>query len=1028
MFEEVLAAIEDSNSRRVLAWVNSVNNVDDQVDTAYGGTALHWAVHWGDHPIAKALLAKGASPDRQNNFGATPLHWACKSGDEELVKLLMSYGADVTIQNNTADTPMDVAKESGEMKCLEIMNNPPPPAEKPKAKVSAPPARNRAGGARQATISDAPPTEAPPPGKKSESPHATSPRGRKEVPVKIESPRSYKPDKSEAESDTRSLHSGTASDSKSVGYSTVLSEQIATSTVTTLQRGKIRAEMELVHQQKLVEDLRDQLGAMSKEMFMLQAKAKTFDEMKAKLEQASKEKLRLNFEMKQGAVDSEGKRRMQEHNETLSREKALQDHYNALQQANDLKLKAEKEKALLETSFAKERSDMDHALTKKEAQLDATRAMLATAQAEKTRLEVELKTIESLKDEVIDLRKDKALLEVDLQGMHDLEAEVETMRGDRMQRDLEIKKLQGQLGELQSEHDQLKGQWERAADQLAKHAAVVKELDEQRKDNAKLEVKLASAQEETKQAREIKEVYENNADQATIHLQTSLKLMQQEKEDLGLAKAEVESTLKEIKALNQEMKRQKEIDDTKLGEMAKVMNDNATLKGELSRMRVDLGEKVAKIQELNQSCVDTIRKLAETETELKELRECHDNYTMMEKECLDLRVTTKKTQLELEHLRNIMDSLQSEKNDLEDQNRELTEIKENHLRLQVEHELMADRLGTVEAEVDEYRTGKMKGNYKSGKDMACEIENLNTQLATMEAECNKLELENRTVLEELANKEQCIQDLEGERLEWFAAKEMLKKLENVHKEKSVMAQDLRHLQDLVDEMDRQKKTMEDLLKDRERQLSNREKELDKKNAQMDDLVSAKDAMGRELQNQNTDLKIQAKDLEARLRENERGRAEEYRMMQVEKEGALREAKAHLKHAQGEMQGMKQRLLMMQKERAGLEMQLKALQEAASFLGGGGGGGGGYESARSTADFMSTPLKSIGSPVSPEDEYAEVTQPTRGRSLPPVLKGQKGHVPRPPPPAASKKDFYGSIGSGSGRMSDDYSGGHLADDY
>ena len=47
---------------------------------------------------------------------------------------------------------------------------------------------------------------------------------------------------------------------------------------------------------------------------------------------------------------------------------------------------------------------------------------------------------------------------------------------------------------------------------------------------------------------------------------------------------------------------------------------------------------------------------------------------------------------------------------------------------------------------------------------------------------------------QLARNEVQIQDLESERLELFAAKEMLKKLENVNKEKQTLAQDLRHTQ------------------------------------------------------------------------------------------------------------------------------------------------------------------------------------------------------------------------------------------
>jgi chromosome segregation ATPase len=319
----------------------------------------------------------------------------------------------------------------------------------------------------------------------------------------------------------------------------------------------------------------------------------------------------------------------------------------------------------------------------------------------------------------------------------------------------------------------------------------------------------------------------------------------------------------------------------------------------------------------------------------------------------------------------------------------------------------------------------LKGQYKGAREMAHDIEMLNSQLATLESDHNKMELENRSLMEQLARNEVQIQDLESERLELFAAKEMLKKLENVNKEKQTLAQDLRHTQDLADESERQKKTLEEILKERERYLGQKEKELDKKNTELANAQLSKESLTRDLQQKQMDLSIQNKDLEARLREAERGRTEDFRALQAEKESAQREAKAAIKAASGEVQQIKQRLLIMQKERSGLEMQVKALQEAASFL----GGTGDFAVKPSAADFTSTPLKPLGTMGTDEDFDLDIT-PARSRgALPPVQKAQKGHMPRPPPQAA-KKDFFaatgGSSGSGSGRMMDDYSG--IMEDY
>mmetsp|Transcript_21088 Transcript_21088/g.37750 ORF Transcript_21088/g.37750 Transcript_21088/m.37750 type:complete len:1032 (-) Transcript_21088:1203-4298(-) len=1031
MFEEVLAAIEDSNSRRVLSWVNSVQNVDEQVDSAYGGTALHWAVHWGDQVIVKALLARNADPNLRNNFGATPLHWAAKAGSVKLVKLLMSYGADPAAKNNTADTPMDVAQEAGEMAVLEALNStpyPPQPMEKPRepskpsrGKAAAEP--RRAPAAKQTSVvtpsavakksvrtakgKTETPADSP------RHPHASNINGQGDKPTCEQKPAADMVSSPLRGNSMTSTHSPKRLGAANSGYSTPLVNEVANSTITALQRGKIRAEMELVQKEKIVEDLREQLGQISKELFLLQAKSKTFDDMKTKLEEAGRQKMRLQFEMKQTTVDAEGKRRKEEYTKFVEREQRMKEHHAALQAAEQAQKKAEKEKEALQKASTKEKEELMGALRKKEAQLDNTRSLLNAANAEKARFEVDLKAIENLRAEVIDLRKDKALLEVDLQGMQDIEAEGDRLRSELMESGLEVKKLLGQLGEIQASHGTLKTQFDLAKGQLAQRQDAMRKVDEQQKEISKLKVLLSSAEEAVKQASEFKAVCENGADTASIHLQNSLEIMQKEKQDMALKQAETESSLRELKTKFDELLKQKEIDDVKLTEMGDVMKQNAVLTGENSRLRHENQMKTLKVEELNSTTVEAMRNMGAMEAELKDLREAADSMHMVEKECLNLRVESKKYLLELEHVKAILDSLQSEKVGLEDANRENEEAKQVLMRLQVDHELLQERLQSVEAELEEYQNGNIDGQHQSGNEMVAQIENLGTKLATMESECGKLELENRKLIEQLAERDQTIMDMDGERLEWVATKEMLKKLESVEKEKNVLALDVRHLQETAQEMERQKRTVEEILKDRERQLHNREKELDKKSAQLEDTVTAKETLARELQGSNTDLKIAVKDLEARLRETERGRNEEYRMLQAERENMQRQMRGALKQSQQEAAALKQRLTLMQKERSGLEMQLKALQEASQYL----GGTGHFENA---AAFGSTPPRSARlDPL--DDEFSGADSTPRRTSLPPVTKVHKGHMPRPP---TNKKELHNIASS---RLVDTYSG-HLDEDF
>ena len=80
-----------------------------------GFRALHHAAQCaGDDPTAalKALLARGAEVDAQNNNGTTPLLHAVIRNKPWNVKELVLAGADENIANNTGNTALKDAKES----------------------------------------------------------------------------------------------------------------------------------------------------------------------------------------------------------------------------------------------------------------------------------------------------------------------------------------------------------------------------------------------------------------------------------------------------------------------------------------------------------------------------------------------------------------------------------------------------------------------------------------------------------------------------------------------------------------------------------------------------------------------------------------------------------------------------------------------------------------------------------------------------------------------------------------------------
>ena len=59
-----------------------------------GTTALHWAAHIGNAPVAELLLKAGANPKAVTRDGATPFALACNKGNAGVIELLLAKGED----------------------------------------------------------------------------------------------------------------------------------------------------------------------------------------------------------------------------------------------------------------------------------------------------------------------------------------------------------------------------------------------------------------------------------------------------------------------------------------------------------------------------------------------------------------------------------------------------------------------------------------------------------------------------------------------------------------------------------------------------------------------------------------------------------------------------------------------------------------------------------------------------------------------------------------------------------------------
>lgn len=78
-----------------------------------GATALHWAAHRDDLPIADLLIRAGADLDATNELGVAPLSLACLNGSAAMVERLIAHGADANRALPTGVTPLMTCARTG---------------------------------------------------------------------------------------------------------------------------------------------------------------------------------------------------------------------------------------------------------------------------------------------------------------------------------------------------------------------------------------------------------------------------------------------------------------------------------------------------------------------------------------------------------------------------------------------------------------------------------------------------------------------------------------------------------------------------------------------------------------------------------------------------------------------------------------------------------------------------------------------------------------------------------------------------
>ncbi len=92
-----------------------IRDTDDHRDNA-GRTALHRAVSWRRHEIARQLIDAGVNVNANANDRTTPLHVAAERADVQMVQLLLDHGANPDAEDCDGNSPADVSRQSRDNK------------------------------------------------------------------------------------------------------------------------------------------------------------------------------------------------------------------------------------------------------------------------------------------------------------------------------------------------------------------------------------------------------------------------------------------------------------------------------------------------------------------------------------------------------------------------------------------------------------------------------------------------------------------------------------------------------------------------------------------------------------------------------------------------------------------------------------------------------------------------------------------------------------------------------------------------
>ena len=112
-------AAKNSDIGEVRALISE--GMDANVAEADGTTALHWATHRDELPMAALLIDQGASVTATNRYGVTPISLAAVNGNAAMIALLLDAGADPNTTLPEGETALMTAARTGVVDGVQVL-------------------------------------------------------------------------------------------------------------------------------------------------------------------------------------------------------------------------------------------------------------------------------------------------------------------------------------------------------------------------------------------------------------------------------------------------------------------------------------------------------------------------------------------------------------------------------------------------------------------------------------------------------------------------------------------------------------------------------------------------------------------------------------------------------------------------------------------------------------------------------------------------------------------------------------------